>query len=160
MSFSLTGPLTFLTMVLEESSTNSTRTWVTPPLEPVLPNTLMTLAKVTGVLVSWELLVFWFWRWKNFFQIFDRKNEVLFSHLILATRSRWSWIKVSIYRSSSSIRHQNNLADNSKTSYSSKLVHTIFACVLYEEMKTSKWDLKKVRAPKHGAVRGRPLTFC
>lgn len=52
MSFSLTGPLTFLTMVLEVSSKNSTLTWVTPPLEPVLPNTLITLAKVTGVLVS------------------------------------------------------------------------------------------------------------
>lgn len=53
MSFSLTGPLTFLTMVLEESSKNSTLTWVTPPLEPVLPRTLITLAKVTGVLVSY-----------------------------------------------------------------------------------------------------------
>ena len=52
MSFSLTGPLTFLTIVREVSSKNSTRTWVTPPREPVLPKTLMTLAKVTGVLLS------------------------------------------------------------------------------------------------------------
>lgn len=52
MSFSLTGPLTFLTMVLEVSSKNSTLTWVTPPLEPVLPRTLITFAKVTGVLES------------------------------------------------------------------------------------------------------------
>lgn len=52
MSFSLTGPLTFLTIVLEVSSRNSTLTWVTPPLEPVLPRTLITFAKITGVLES------------------------------------------------------------------------------------------------------------
>lgn len=43
-------------MVLEVSSKNSTLTWVTPPLEPVLPRTLMTLAKVTGVFESILLL--------------------------------------------------------------------------------------------------------
>lgn len=52
ISFSLTGPLTFLTIVLDESSKNSTLTWVTPPLEPVLPKTLITFAKVTGVFES------------------------------------------------------------------------------------------------------------
>lgn len=41
-------------MVLEASSKNSTLTWVTPPLEPVLPKTLITLAKVTGVLASYK----------------------------------------------------------------------------------------------------------
>lgn len=59
MSFSRTGPLTLRTIDLEVSSMNSTRTWVTPPLEPVLPRTLMTLASLTGVLVS--LLVKRFW---------------------------------------------------------------------------------------------------
>ncbi len=44
-------------MVLEVSSKNSTLTWVTPPLEPVLPRTLITFASVTGVLVSYEKLV-------------------------------------------------------------------------------------------------------
>lgn len=44
-------------MVLDESSMNSTLTWVTPPLEPVLPKTFLTLANVTGVLVSCKMLV-------------------------------------------------------------------------------------------------------
>ena len=57
MSFSLTGPLTFLTIVLVVSSKNSTRTWVTPPREPVRPRTLITLARVTGVLVSIVFLI-------------------------------------------------------------------------------------------------------
>ena len=39
MSFSFTGPLTFRMSCRCESSKNSTRTWVTPPREPVLPRT-------------------------------------------------------------------------------------------------------------------------
>jgi hypothetical protein len=35
-----------------ESSMNSTRTWVTPPREPVRPRTFVTLASLTGVLES------------------------------------------------------------------------------------------------------------
>ena len=50
MSFSRTGPLTFLTIERVESSMNSTRTWVTPPREPVRPRTLTTLASLTGTL--------------------------------------------------------------------------------------------------------------
>ena len=80
MSFSRTGPLTFLLrrngqsaacsarpkraalrhaassahLMMErvESSMNSTRTWVTPPREPVRPRTLTTLASLTWVLVD------------------------------------------------------------------------------------------------------------
>lgn len=50
ISLSLTGPLTLRMIEREESSMNSTRTWVTPPREPVLPRTLTTLASLTGVL--------------------------------------------------------------------------------------------------------------
>ena len=39
ISFSFTGPLTFRISCRCESSKNSTRTWVTPPREPVLPRT-------------------------------------------------------------------------------------------------------------------------
>jgi hypothetical protein len=53
MSSSLTGPLTFLMMDLEVSSRNSTRTWVTPPRDPVRPRTLMTRASLTGCLEVW-----------------------------------------------------------------------------------------------------------
>ena len=56
MSFSFTGPFTFLTMLREVSSKNSTLTWVTPPREPVLPITLITLANVTGVFVSLNIV--------------------------------------------------------------------------------------------------------
>jgi hypothetical protein len=49
MSFSRTGPLTLRMMEREVSSMNSTRTWVTPPREPVRPRTLVTLASLTGV---------------------------------------------------------------------------------------------------------------
>lgn len=52
MSFSRTGPLTLRTMEREASSMNSTRTWVTPPREPVRPRTLTTLASLTWVLVD------------------------------------------------------------------------------------------------------------
>ena len=77
MSFSFTGPLTFRMSCRCESSRNSTRTWVTPPREPVLPRTccihkinrhstetirrmkaaqtLITFASFTGALeVSWQ----------------------------------------------------------------------------------------------------------
>lgn len=50
MSSSLTGPLTFRMMDREVSSRNSTRTWVTPPRDPVRPRTLMTRASLTGTL--------------------------------------------------------------------------------------------------------------
>ena len=56
MSFSLTGPFTFLTMLREVSSKNSTLTCVTPPRDPVLPITLITLANVTGVFVSLNIV--------------------------------------------------------------------------------------------------------
>lgn len=39
MSFSLTGPFTLRMIVRVTSSMNSTRTWVTPPREPVRPST-------------------------------------------------------------------------------------------------------------------------
>lgn len=39
MSLTLTGPLTFRMIDREVSSMNSTRTWVTPPREPVRPRT-------------------------------------------------------------------------------------------------------------------------
>lgn len=39
MSFSRTGPFTFRMIVRLGSSMNSTRTWVTPPREPVRPRT-------------------------------------------------------------------------------------------------------------------------
>lgn len=57
ISSSRTGPLTFLTIDRDWSSMNSTRTWVTPPREPVRPRTLMTLANLTGVLVSYRKTV-------------------------------------------------------------------------------------------------------
>lgn len=41
---------THLMMLRVESSMNSTRTWVTPPREPVRPRTLTTLASLTWVL--------------------------------------------------------------------------------------------------------------
>jgi hypothetical protein len=45
---SLTGPLTLRTMERFGSSKNSTRTWMTFPVLPVLPRTLLTLANLTG----------------------------------------------------------------------------------------------------------------
>ena len=39
MSLSLTGPLTFRMIDRLDSSMNSTRTWVTPPRDPVRPRT-------------------------------------------------------------------------------------------------------------------------
>jgi len=48
MSSSRTGPLTFRIIVRVVSSMNSTRTWVTPPRDPVRPRTLITLASLTG----------------------------------------------------------------------------------------------------------------
>lgn len=42
ISFSRTGPLTLRMMLREVSSMNSTRTWITPPREPVRPSTLVT----------------------------------------------------------------------------------------------------------------------
>lgn len=61
ISPSLTGPLTFLTMerpvpVPASASINSTRTWVTLPVFPVRPRTLLTLASLTGwsCVVKWE----------------------------------------------------------------------------------------------------------
>ena len=53
ISPSLTGPLTFRTMlrpvpVPASASMNSTRTWVTLPVFPVRPRTLLTLASLTG----------------------------------------------------------------------------------------------------------------
>lgn len=42
ISFSRTGPLTLRIMLRVESSINSTRTWITPPREPVRPRTLVT----------------------------------------------------------------------------------------------------------------------
>ena len=53
MSPSRTGPLTFRTIdrpvpVPASASMNSTRTWVTFPVLPVRPNTLLTLASLTG----------------------------------------------------------------------------------------------------------------
>lgn len=39
MSLTRTGPLTLRMMEREVSSMNSTRTWVTPPREPVRPRT-------------------------------------------------------------------------------------------------------------------------
>jgi len=50
MSFSRTGPLTLRMMERVESFMNSTRTWVTPPRDPVRPRTLTTLARLTCVL--------------------------------------------------------------------------------------------------------------
>lgn len=44
---SLTGPLTFLMMDLLGSSMNSTLTWITFPVFPVRPSTLLTLASLT-----------------------------------------------------------------------------------------------------------------
>lgn len=41
---SLTGPFTFLMIERFEASRNSTRTWVTPPRDPVLPMILVTRA--------------------------------------------------------------------------------------------------------------------
>lgn len=43
MSLTRTGPLTFRMMDRLESSMNSTRTWVTPPREPVRPRTCWQL---------------------------------------------------------------------------------------------------------------------
>ena len=79
ISFSFTGPLTFRISCRCESSKNSTRTWVTPPRDPVLPRTcfnpkinvhpagtkdhfgatrtLITFASFTGVLeASYQVL--------------------------------------------------------------------------------------------------------
>jgi hypothetical protein len=56
MSPSRTGPLTLRMMERVLSSRNSTRTWVTPPREPVRPRTLVTLAFLTGCLLeSWRI---------------------------------------------------------------------------------------------------------
>lgn len=74
MSSSRTGPLTFLTMDRDSSSMNSTRTWVTPPLEPVRPRTLMTLASLIGVLLSCFTLVLF--------------NKKLYMHVHLCSRKR------------------------------------------------------------------------
>jgi hypothetical protein len=52
MSASLTGPFTLRMIDREVSSMNSTRTWVTPPLDPVRPRTLVTLANLTGCLAE------------------------------------------------------------------------------------------------------------
>ncbi|KAI8835585.1 hypothetical protein BJ741DRAFT_607300, partial [Chytriomyces cf. hyalinus JEL632] len=46
MSPSRTGPLTLRTIEREWSSMNSTRTWVTPPRDPVRPRTLVTRASL------------------------------------------------------------------------------------------------------------------
>lgn len=45
---SLTGPLTFLMIDRVGSSRNSTLTWITFPVFPVLPRTRLTLASLTG----------------------------------------------------------------------------------------------------------------
>merc|ERR1719258_569686 len=52
MSSSRTGPLTLRIMLRVVSSMNSTRTWVTPPREPVRPRTLTTLASVRMALLQ------------------------------------------------------------------------------------------------------------
>lgn len=49
MSPSLTGPFTFLIICLFCSPMNSTFTWVHWPWDPVRPNTLITLARTTGL---------------------------------------------------------------------------------------------------------------
>lgn len=54
MSSSRTGPLTLRMIDRDVSSMNSTRTWVTPPREPVRPRTLMTRASLTGCLEAEE----------------------------------------------------------------------------------------------------------
>lgn len=76
MSFSRTGPFTLRMMDRVESSMNSTRTWVTPPLLPVLPRTLTTFASLTWVFVEscwwcWWCRCCWWrvgrsvdWRWR------------------------------------------------------------------------------------------------
>lgn len=43
-----TGPLTLRMMERLEGSMNSTRTWVTPPRDPVFPSTFTTLASFAG----------------------------------------------------------------------------------------------------------------
>ena len=48
MSLVLTGPLTLRIMVRLVSSRNSTRTWVTPPREPVLPRTYAKGCQAVG----------------------------------------------------------------------------------------------------------------
>jgi hypothetical protein len=45
---SLTGPFTFLIIDRVGSSRNSTLTWMTFPVFPVLPRTRLTLASLTG----------------------------------------------------------------------------------------------------------------
>jgi len=52
MSFSRTGPLTLRMIERVVSSMNSTRTCVTPPREPVLPRTRVTLTSLIGCLVA------------------------------------------------------------------------------------------------------------
>lgn len=50
ISSSRTGPFTFRMIDRVWSSMNSTRTWVTPPREPVRPRTRVTLTSLTGCL--------------------------------------------------------------------------------------------------------------
>lgn len=49
MSLTRTGPLTFRMIEREVSSMNSTRTWVTPPRDPVRPRTCIGTEAERGV---------------------------------------------------------------------------------------------------------------
>ena len=74
-----TGPLTFRVMV-RLSSTNSTRTWVHWPWEPVRPTMEMTLA-YRGWLALSMVVFFWMWFFRvlvNFFWKRKRKNSGYF----------------------------------------------------------------------------------
>lgn len=75
-STSNTHTLTLRTMERDTSSMNSTRTWVTPPREPVRPSTFVTLASFTGVLVESMFFV----GWREF-----RDPCVSFTHWILVS---------------------------------------------------------------------------
>lgn len=99
MSSSLTGPLTFRTIDRVVSSMNSTRTWVTPPRDPVRPTQMVNpcsfvLRALQPKITNRELL--WLWRawlavsrYPCFVVVCDRDRETLCIRSSSSCFNRW-----------------------------------------------------------------------
>ena len=99
MSLSLTGPLTFRMIDRLDSSMNSTRTWVTPPRDPVRPRTWMLVCAISVNEWLWHGMAChsWMGRCRHWRKYAGNPN------VLIVPPQMWAFVE---------IRSTSNLVDN------------------------------------------------